>query len=299
MSGIPERVVITGAGGNLGRKLRAAFEAASWCRSIVAIDHADLEPDRAPGTKTVAVRADLADRQDRRWIDAIQGADAIVHLAAQNPYPDASWLNSLASFDMTLNLLGAAEAGGVRRFVFISSNHVMGGYKDVVPALAAGALTEALAPMPGTRTCDANGRVSQSPAYAVHKLMGERLCRERAIGSGGRLSTVSLRVGWCQPGENHPDTLNASGIPGDGVPADDAEMIRDMLWFRRMWLSNADFVQIVERAVLARASAWPTPAIVINAMSDNAGMVWDLAAARGHLGYSPRDGVRPHSMTAA
>ena len=286
MSKDAQRVVITGAGGNLGGKLIAAFDSAAWCRSIVAIDQAF--PDRGFGgaSKVVAVQADLADRRDARWIEAIAGADVIVHLAARNPYPTASWEDSTASFDMTLNLLGAAEQAGVSRFVFMSSNHVMGGYKDVTPAVEPGALTEALPPRPGTRVLDASGDISDSPAYAVHKLMGERLCRERALGSGGRLTTISLRIGWCQPGVNLPETLNATGVPGDAVP-DDAESRRAYQWFRGMWLSNDDFARIVERAILADASGWSSPAVVINAMSTNKDMVWNLDEARRHLGYIP------------
>lgn len=285
-----KRIAVTGAGGNLGSKLITAFESSTWCHSIVAIDHA--LPDRGfPGTSKVkAVQADLTDRRDRRWIAAIDQADVIIHLAAQNPYPTASWDDSTASFDMTLNLLGAAGTAALSRFVFISSNHVMGGYKDAVPAVGPGMLTEALAPRPGTRTVDANGKVSDSPAYAVHKLMGERLCRERAFGSEGRLTTVSLRVGWCQPGENLPSTLNATGVPGESVPDSNVEAARAYRWFRGMWLSNGDLVRIVERACLADASSWSSPAIVINAMSANEDMVWSLENACRYLGYTPRDG---------
>ena len=281
-------IAITGAQGNLGRKLIAAFETAAWCRSIVAIDQASPDGGFPDASKVRAVQADLTDRGDPRWVEAIGAVDVIIHLAARNPYPTASWQDSTASFDMTLNLLGAA-GGSLARFVFISSNHVMGGYKDAEPALGPGTLTEALAPRPGTRTVDAHGKVGDSPAYAVHKLMGERLCRERALGSGGRLSTVSLRVGWCQPGENLPSTLNASGVPGEPVPEGDVEAARAYRWFRGMWLSNGDLVRIVERACLADASSWPAPAIVINAMSANQEMVWSLEDARRYLGYTPRD----------
>ena len=288
MSKDARRVVITGAGGNLGSKLIAAFDSATWCQSIVAIDRAFPDRDFGGASKVVAIQADLTDRHDARWIEALSGADAIVHLAARNPYPTASWDDSTASFDMTLNLLGAAEQAGFARFVFMSSNHVMGGYKDVTPALRPGALTETLPPRPGTRVFDVSGNISDSPAYAVHKLMGERACRERAIGSGGRLTAVSLRIGWCQPGVNLPETLNATGVPGDAVP-EDAEGRRAYGWFRGMWLSNGDFVRIVERAILTDASSWSTPAVVINAMSANKDMVWNLDEARAYLGYAPQD----------
>ena len=282
------RIAITGASGNLGRKLTAAFDAAIWCHSIIGIDRSFAGGELRGATKLLTVQADLTDRNDQRWIEAISAVDVIIHLAAQNPYPTASWEDSTASFDMTLNLLGAAGAS-LSRFVFISSNHVMGGYKEAVPALEPGMLTEALPPRPGTRAVDSGGKISDSPAYAVHKLMGERLCRGHALGSQGRLATVSLRVGWCQPGENLPSTLNATGVPGEAVPDGDVEAARAYRWFRGMWLSNGDMVRIVERACLADASSWPAPAIVVNAMSANEDMVWSLGNAGRYLGYVPQD----------
>ncbi len=56
-----------------------------------------------------------------------------------------------------------------------------------------------------------------------------------------------------------------------------------------MWLSNRDFGNAVTSAILADAAAWPRPAIVVNAMSNNAGMPWDIAASRDLIGYAPVD----------
>ena len=273
------RVLVTGAAGNLGRKLIADLLARPWCESIVAVDRGFAEP--SPDPRILQVAADLV-RPSAGLDAAMEGADAVVHLAAQNPYPDASWADCCASFDMTLTLIEAAARGRPRRFVFASSNHVMGGYKDAEPPLAAGALTADLPPRPGTRVGP-----EPTPAYAVAKLMGERLLAGRAAAGG--LTTVSLRIGWCQPGENHPRTLSAGGVPGDLGGGPEAE--RDLVWFRSMWLSDRDFAEAVAAALTAEANAWPAPAIVVNAMSDNAGMAWDLKAARRLTGYAPRDDV--------
>ena len=220
--------------------------------------------------------------------EAFASVDAIVHLAAQNPYPEASWDDATASFDMTLNVVEMAAHGvehSDKRLVFASSNHVMGGYKDVDPPLAPGTLTTVMAPRPGTRVT--TGGVSAAPsAYAVAKLMGERVCAGKASRSG--LTTVSLRIGWCQPGENHPSTISSSGVPGS-VGDPDAE--RDLAWFRGMWLSNRDFVDAVTCAIRVDAATWPRPSIVVNAMSNNAGMPWDIAATRALIGYAPVDDV--------
>lgn len=277
------RVLVTGADGNLGGKLAAHLAGSPWCSGVVALD-VGPSPDRpASHPKLRRVPVDLA-APSRALDEAVEEVDAVVHLAARNPYPDASWEDGAASFDMTLNVAEAlarnAPRGRVRRFVFASSNHVMGGYKD--ETLAPGTLTAALPPRPGTRT--APGEVPR--AYAASKLMGERLLAAKA--GVGALTAVSLRIGWCQPGANRPATLSASGIPGD-PGSDTPEAARDLAWFRAMWLSDRDFVGVVSAALTADAAGWPAPAIVVNAMSDNAGMPWDVATTRLLIGYAPQD----------
>ena len=272
------RVLVTGAGGNLGRKLVAHLVAAPWCSGIVALDRTALPDLMHPKVKSVVL--DLA-RRSPALDAALAEADAAVHLAAQNPYPDASWEDGAVSFDMTLHAVEAlARSGGAKRFVFASSNHVMGGYKD--EAVSSGTLTTALPPQPGTRV--APGDVPR--AYAAAKLMGERLLAAKAEPRG--LTAVSLRIGWCQPGDNRPETISAAGIPGEPVP-DTPEAARELAWFRAMWLSNGDFLRAVSAALLADAAAWPTPAVVVNAMSNNRDMPWDLVETRRLIGYAPED----------
>ena len=286
-------VLVTGAGGNLGQKLIAHLLAQDWCERIVALDRAT--PASVPATDRVQwVEGNLADPSDRRWQGALSGVDAAVHFAAQNPYPDAPWSDACASFDMTLALLGAAGRVGVRRIVFASSNHVMGQYKDppLADGLASGALTTSLPPGPGTRWF--NGKeMLQGFAYAASKLMGERACLAEAQRSDGALTAVCVRIGWCQPGENRPETINTSGLPGEEVDVGpDTE--RDLQWFRNMWLSNRDFASVMERALLADPQAWPHPGIVVNGMSANRNMPWDIETTRRLIGYEPQDDIWDH-----
>jgi nucleoside-diphosphate-sugar epimerase len=281
-------VLITGAQGNLGRKLIAHLVAGSWCERVIGVDRA-IGQDAARESRVRWVEGDLGDPRDRRWRDALAEADAVVHLAARNPYPDAPWEDAVVSFDMTANVLLAAAHSGVRRFVFASSNHVMGQYKDppLSDGIAPGGLTTALPPAPGTRWF--NGRfVVQGTAYATSKLMGERACAAAAE-SSDTLTSVSVRIGWCQPGENRPDTINTSGLPGEGATGPDTE--RDLKWFRSMWLSNRDYAQVMECALRADAAAWPSRAIVVNGMSANRGMPWDIAMTARLIGYEPEDDI--------
>ena len=294
MSGPIRSVLITGAGGNLGSKLIAHLRVQGWCERIVALDRRLPALTGGEPEQVEWVSGNLADLSNWNWQDAFAGVDAVVHFAAQNPYPDASWTDACASFDMTLNMLAAAARAKARRVVFASSNHVMGQYKDppLAETLAPGGLTTILPPGPGTTWFNGRSMV-QGVAYATSKLMGERACLAEAQRSGGALTSVCIRIGWCQPGENDPRTINTSGLPGEaGGQGPDAE--RDLRWFRSMWLSNRDFVAIFERALLADAAPWPGPGIVVNGMSANRGMPWDIETTRRMIGHEAQDNAWDH-----
>ena len=139
------RVAITGANGNLGRKLIAALLAAPDIAAIHAIDR-DMTGLSADEARLFPIQADL---RGPGLPDALAGIDAVIHLAAQNPYPDASWEDASASFDMTAKLVDACANASVSRVVFASSNHVMGGYKDTPVAHSDGGLSTDLPPLVG------------------------------------------------------------------------------------------------------------------------------------------------------
>ncbi|WGF87390.1 NAD-dependent epimerase/dehydratase family protein [Marinivivus vitaminiproducens] len=295
----PATVLITGGGGNLGRKLTAHLLTRDWCRRVVV---ADLRADPAafgdlPADRFELVQADLSDPRDRRWQEALGRVEGVVHLAAQNPYPSASWADAAASVDITANLAAAAAKAGTRRIVFATSNHVMGGYKDapLADGLEPGGLTTDLPPAPGTKWNDGTTFVD-STAYATAKLMGERIMRAQAEASGGALSTVSIRIGWCQPGDNRPETLSVIGTASKDAPpaATDADARRALAWYRNMWLSNPDLLRVVESALTADPSGWPSRGVVVNAMSANRGMAWDIATTERLIGYRARDDVWAH-----
>jgi nucleoside-diphosphate-sugar epimerase len=278
------RIAITGANGNLGRKLVAAFLSDPDVAIVRALDleFGNVLPDSS------RIEPVLVNLLKGRLEEALGPSDHVVHLAAQNPFPDASWEDASASFDMTARLAEAATRTGVRRFVFASSNHVMGGYKDTVIAQSDGGLTMDLPPQVGTQI-HTPGRFTNSTPYATAKLMGERLLSAKA--ESAAFTAVSLRIGWCQPGENSPLTLSAAGTPKTDATEADLDLVRDLRWFRAMWLSNGDLARCVVAAVKADASEWPSRAIVVNAVSANLPTPWDLTAGRRLIGYEPADNV--------
>lgn len=289
----PATVMVTGAGGNLGGKAIEKLAEAAWCRTIIGTVYGDEAPRFSPAAtaKLRLVRADLT-RFDTAWESALPGTDAILHCAAANPVPDASWAENAASFDMVQALGLAALRHGVRRMVFLSSNHVMGGYKDppLASHLAPGGLTTTIEPAPGTRWTH-GADVTDSTGYAASKLMGERCMALLAAHSQGALTTVTIRIGWVQRGANRAADINPSGTPGGMAAAGplDAAGETNLRWFRAMWLSNRDFTQLVEKSLTADPAAWPGHAVLVNGVSRNRGMGWSLEEARDYLGYEPVD----------
>jgi uronate dehydrogenase len=253
-------VLITGASGNLGAKLRHHLEGRYDLRLL------DRDPRGDPSVRAADLAVWSAD-----WAGQFQGADAVVHLAA-DPTAQRAWPDLIApNVDAVVHAFQAAVQGGVRRFVYASSNHVMGGYSDdPEPAR----ITAQTPPRPGTRYV-VDGEPRDSTPYASAKLFGERL--GKCLAAVHALEVVAVRIGWVRPGDNRPED-----VPQDRGP-----------WFRLMWLSNRDFCQLMERCLVAEL---PERFVVVNGMSDNAGMRWDIEQTRRLLGYQPEDDVtRPDS----
>lgn len=292
---MPRHVLITGAGGNLGAKSVEILSRLPWCHRITAL-HSPRRPAPPPSGKVTSHGADLADAAGD-WRRHLEGVDAVLHFAAVNPVPESDWADAMASADITFNLGLVALAAGVGRFVNCSSNHAIGGYKD--PPLAAtvsgGRMSEGLPPAPGTRW--SNGRIDiDSTPYGASKAFAERFFVMLAAQSGGRMTTLSLRIGWALPGANDPRDISVSGSPtGQGATEAAApDEVRALRWFRNMWISNGDFERLAVAALTADATDWPAPGLIINGVSDNAGTEWSLAAARRYLGYAPQDDIYRH-----
>lgn len=111
MSQTVRRVVVTGAAGRIGRAITSLLPS-SWQLALT---------DLAAGAGVAPL--DITDAQ--ACLAAFQGADAVVHLAAE-PAPDASWEQLLPA-----NVIGAYEVAyaaahcGVRRLVLASSLHAV------------------------------------------------------------------------------------------------------------------------------------------------------------------------------
>jgi len=198
--------------------------------------------------------------------------------------------------EMSAHIIEAANAQGTPRFIFASSNHVFGKYwREGTTLSEAGAITVDTPPHVGTDfrvpafECDAT-------PYAAAKLAGECILKA-TVAANPKFSGIALRIGWCQPGRNLPDTMSATGTPSieEGDVGEEEELYsqlargydddrRVLQWFQNMWLSNRDMLQVFERCSDWEGSGFQ----VVNGMSNNEDMRWDIS---NPIGYAPVDDV--------
>ncbi len=192
-------IVITGAAGNVGGKIAEHLRGRSDGRLVL------LDRQASDGISV----ADLSE-PNGDWTRHFEGADVVVHAAA-NPSPHAPWPDLVVdNIDVTLNVFQAAAAAGVRRIVYLSSlQTTLGRDRDGGIAGNADAMPVNL--------------------YGVSKSVGERIARSFAAQFG--ISVVCLRIGMVRVGDNppprhHPDTA-----------------------VQQRWLSNHDLCEAVSLAM--------------------------------------------------
>ncbi|WP_157574441.1 NAD-dependent epimerase/dehydratase family protein [Jiangella muralis] len=182
-------VLVTGAAGNVAGMLRPGLDGLD----LRAVDTRDVT-----GWPGADVRVgDLAD--PAFTAAAVEGMDAVVHLAA-NPSPGASWPQLRGpNADAVVTLLDAAWRAGVRRVVLASSVHAMGGY------VAAG--------LPGGVLVDPAWPVRPCCTYGASKAFAEAYAR--TVADGGGPSVLCLRLGGVLPLPLDTGNLLAWLSPGD------------------------------------------------------------------------------------
>jgi UDP-glucose 4-epimerase len=122
-------VLVTGGAGFIGSNL-ARLLAARGSRVRVLDDFSIGKRTYLAGVPVEVVEARLSD--GAAVAAAVEGADAVVHLAARAGIPD-SVTDPLGTFEVnvaqTLGVLDAARRAGVGRFVFASSNAAAGDHE--------------------------------------------------------------------------------------------------------------------------------------------------------------------------
>ncbi len=244
----PRTVAITGAGGLIGDLLA---------------DHLDGRYDVRPLSRDDADITDLD-----AVVAALDGIDAVVHLAATSDV-DSPWEAVLdANVIGARNVYEAARRAGVARVVFASSNHAVGMYQWD-DAYFADQHAPTIVP--------ADAPVRPDTLYGASKVWGEALGRyyvERL----DAFSVICLRIGWVTEHDEPPTPLHAARR--------EIQHVRDR--GPGMWLSQRDCMTLIEAALRTDQRF-----AIVYGVSDNAGRWLSLEEGERLLGWRPQDGHRP------
>lgn len=189
-------ILITGATGSIGTKLRVHFSS----RPDFAMRLLCINPAKDPAVTA----ADLS-RYDDAWAQRFADVDTVIHLAGASSTTSSWEVVQALNIDLSLNVLRAAERYGVRRIVFASSNWVVAGHR-----FGALPLTAEMPPMPIN-------------PYGASKLCIERAGQAWSARTGK--SFIALRIGYCQhsPG-NIPGPHMEHGIWGQQMWLSDRDL---------------------------------------------------------------------------
>lgn len=268
-------VAVSGAAGYVGGRVCQHLDATGVGVRPLVRTPVPWIPDACP--------VDLATSTPDRIATALDGVDAVVHLAGSSEVaaardPDAAIANTVAA---TRRIAEAARMAGVERMVLLSTIHVYGS------AMAGGTVTEDLVPQP------------RHP-YAVARLAGEHLAASVA-----GLDLVVLRLTNSVGPPIHRDvdrwTLVANelcALAGAGGPL----VLRSS---GHQWRDFVDLSEVVR--VIAAAAGGSVPGGTYNLGAGEARTVRALADRIAHLGTEvtgsevrveapPHDGPDPHPV---
>lgn len=253
-------VLITGSRGSIGSMLWGAL---SGRFNLYGIDQIGPEDERN-------FMVDITDCGALENVfRTIEPIHYIVHLAADREVK-ASWESVLRNNIVgTRNVFECAKqaqlrgTSKIRKIIFASTFHVNG----ADPALESHSREVDLSRKP----ISPDDPPRPDGYYATSKLFGEALARQ-FYEMEPHLPTICLRIGAYLPASDVPPSFD---------------------WPWRVWISEHDLVQSIERAMLT-----DVPFGIYFAVSDNHGNLLDMASAKRELGYQAQDHVVPRIMKA-
>ena len=239
-----EEVLLTGASGHVGQAILERL-ADDYRWRLYDREHPGED---APGAVFVG---DITDEPQLE--EAIDGVDAIIHLAA-DPRPEAPWQSVLTNnIDGAQTVFRKAAEAGVDKLAFASSNHVVGGYEtpERTPEMYREHDRDRLdgteLPRPGN-------------LYGVSKATGEVLGRYYADTTD--LDVVCVRIGNLTRGQPPKDYERGQA----------------------MWLSYRDCAHLFDCCLRGTYDF-----LIVYGISNNDRRFYSLEPARTHLGYDPQD----------
>jgi UDP-glucose 4-epimerase len=261
-------ILVTGAAGMLGAAV--ADELLSHGRSVVALDR--IAP---AGRRGAVVVDDLSCRQ--RLEGLLQGVAGIVHCAAYaTPQAAAEEVVFNGNVASTSNLLFAAEAAGVPRAVYASSQSALG------LAYARGVIPPDYLPV------DEEHPARPSEAYALSKLVGEQIGAMIAARSNLEVRCLRFPVIW-SASRFAEHVARRLGDPAQAARSQWAYIdLRDAARACRLALAHAGMERF---RVYNIAAPWPF------ACDDSGRLVAEAYATTRREGWQP--GTAPFASTRA
>jgi NAD+ dependent glucose-6-phosphate dehydrogenase len=194
------KIVITGASGNMGRKL------ANHLRQADAYDLRLL--DINDNANLGVMVCDLS-QYDEHWARHFLDADVVVHFAADRS-ASSGWNTILPlNVDLLIHVYEAVRQKKARRIIFASSNWVVAGHR-----FGRERITHAIAPKP-------------TNPYGAAKLFGERLGKSLSDHCG--VSVINLRIGYNQwLRDNRPSSAMELGAWGQMLWLSDRDFLQAM-----------------------------------------------------------------------
>jgi len=203
-----QKIVITGAAGRIGSSLAENFKAFD---TLVLADK-DLDKLKVLGGDSKKLfELDILDKAS--CLEVCEGADTVIHLAA-NPSPESTFEEvKTVNMDGTYNMMSAAHEQGCRRFIYASSVHAVKGYPR----------DEQVKTLSPVRPLD---------FYGVSKVFGEAL--GSYYGYQTDMEVIAIRIGGFTSLE-HLKEKGKAPLP----------------YQRSSYISERDMVQLIERCVTA------------------------------------------------
>ena len=164
------RILLTGAAGNLGQVLRPRLKA--YCSTLRVSHRKEFGPAHA-GEEVVIASLENADEM----MALLDGVDAVVHMGGVST--EQPWEPILAGNIVGMvNLYEAARKAGTKRIIFASSNHATGFYKQ-------------------SETIPPTVKPKPDGFYGLSKAFGENVCQMYWDRWG--IETLSVRIGSSFP----------------------------------------------------------------------------------------------------
>lgn len=234
------KVVVTGSRGKVGRAATQALVDAG--HDVTGVDLVRPVFDAGVMVPGKYVMADLTNAGSAYAV--VAGADAVVHIAAI-PQPTANPPHVVFETNLmsTFNLIEAAVRFGVKRFVNISSESIVGNFFPERPFF------------PDYIPMDEEHPLLPQDPYALSKLFGEELMDAAVRRSDIR--AITIRPSTVHSEDNYEENL--------GKQVRDASNLSGNFW------SYIDVYDLADAIVLATESELPGHEVFYIASPDNAG----------------------------